>query len=179
MLKLKRFIPLAWLPLFIAVNATATETDFRFEAGLAFGNGNALATPTNIDFDDDILAQFSLGASQQWHIDENWRFDTALSVTYATTNDLRQVSPAMSLDASLANIGIWADTSLVYKGLWDSARPFVQLGVGKVYGDYQGPNESISGWETGYRALAGMEFDLTDDMSLRIAVGEWDVGDLD
>ena len=168
-----------WLTLVLATSAHATQDPLQFELGISLDNGDSLAVPANVEYDSNIVTQLSLGLSKQWQLDEEWRFDSAMSVSYAFTDVFAQSNSTMAAGSDLENIGIWADSALLYTGFSDSARPFLQLGVGKVYGDYDSADVSVSGWETGYRALAGFEFDLIGDSTLRIAVGEFSVGEIE
>ena len=174
-----KIIIVAVTSLFITQAIAEDQHPVVFNLGLGVINENGLATPSNISIDDAFIPQFEFGVGWETLLTPEWQFSANATASYAYSNSFDIEDQSVKNDAKIENIGFWLDNKLAYNGLSDTIRPFVSLGVGKVYGQYSDNENNISGWATGTRAFVGLEFDVTKDVKLSFAFGTNDIDDID
>jgi len=162
----------------------AAEPNRFFEVGVGIMDENFLAKPEGVTLDDPLIPGVSLGIGYEYSLNEDWQLQSALSLNHARSGrfvmqNAFQPSTQNILNATVENTGLWLDTRLKYTSLFDNVSPFVSVGAGRVYGRYQDDISSVSGWENGVRAQAGLEFEVSPDFSFSFALGTGDVGELD
>lgn len=150
----------------------------NFSFGVGLNNGNALLLPKNAEATDDLIPQFSMRAALDQDLNADWILSSGLSVEYANSDIKFTQQQSPLVQSNVKNTGIWLDSKLAYKSLADGVRPFVQVAVGKVHGSYQQNDTKHSDWETGYKIVTGLEFDLTEGSSLSIGVGSTNIGSM-
>ncbi|MFC3093622.1 hypothetical protein DRW07_09100 [Alteromonas sediminis] len=82
------------------------------------------------------------------------------------------------VSANALSLGIWADNTLSYTGYADTVTPFITVGLGKVYSRFEQNQQALSDWSTGYKVVAGLKFDLSENSTLSVGVGHVDSGHL-
>ena len=182
---MKKAILLALLLPFYAnssqINADAElhqEQDYYKFAGISFNQGLFMAVPENYDIDTNLTTGFTLGIGQVYELSPQWDLDTTLRLEYNNVRLTPENAVAEERSGRLENLGLWADGTFSYNGLSDTFRPFVQVGVGQVYGSFNNQQENIHGFESGYRAGVGIEFDLVNDITFSIAFMKSEVDEL-
>ena len=159
----------------LASQAFADEDAKYFSLGVGFAQQDSIVLPVGQHLDTDTVPFYTLGVGQDFTLSPQWRLSTGVALEYLESNNL--TSPLMT-DGEIKNVGVWANGALKYTGFSDSVRPFVQLGVGKIYADYKDNLGNQSGWETGTSVTAGFEFDVQKDMTFSIGFGTRDTGTL-
>jgi hypothetical protein len=157
--------------MFVGSTAMANESEYEFDLGLSMGYGDNLLAPKNVDINSELVPSVSLGLSKTWYDTQDWQFSSRLAVQYTNATNVAFTKQEQILSADIENTGLWADGKLAYTGFSDSYRPFVTLGVGAVYGNYEDESKKLSGWGAGVRAVTGFEFDLSKDASFNIGLG--------
>ena len=163
----------------LALQAENAAPERFFEVGVGIIDESFLTTPRQFQVNDSLIPVLSVGVGYDIQLKQDWQLQTSLSISHAKSDRFVAANPWQMQNADLENTGIWVDTRLKYTAMFDGVNPFVSLGAGRVYGNYRDEQTQISGWETGYRAFAGLEFDVSQDMSFSLAVGTADVGHID
>ena len=174
--------PILLVAAFLPLSAQA-ETNHFYEVSLGVMDENFLAKPTDVTLDDPLIPSVSLGVGYEFPLSQDWQMQTALSLAHARSGrfvaqDSLQPFAQNRQNADLENTGLWIDTRFKYTALFDGVSPFVSVGAGRVYGRYQDGINDISDWETGVRAFAGLEFEVSPDFSFSFALGTAKLGDL-
>ncbi len=107
--------------------------------------------------------KIGLGIGYQFQLSENWLLENELSIDYSKAN-LTQTSFGESSYGQADSLGIWVKTRLKRQNLFANVSPFIELDAGLVNVDYQLNN-------TIYKAIAGLEFSLENDMKISIGMG--------
>ena len=143
--------------------------------GVGFAGQQSMVLPAGQELDTDVVPFYTLGVGQDMTLSPDWRLTTELSLEYLETNNL---SSALLMDAKVKNVGLWASGAIKYTGFSGSVRPFVQVGVGQIYADYQDNHGRQQGWENATKVTAGLEFDVHKDMTFSVGFGSRDTGTL-
>ncbi|MBC3764860.1 hypothetical protein [Neptunicella marina] len=153
------------------LSVNAEETQFFKQLSFSLVNGNTLATPDNTSLNSDFFPQIALGIGFEQQLSDNWQWQSAVSVEYSHAHSQLQQGDNTQVNAGISNSGLWVSNTLKRVNLIDDVSPFITLEVGRVKSDVQTQTNNQQQWQTGYRALAGLEFNLDNDMSLSVAVG--------
>ncbi len=151
----------------------------QFELGLAFVTDSALALPENAEASESLVPSLSFGFGFEQDLDKDWKLTNNLSLSYAQTDIKLATALPGSTSTNVENTGLWLDSTFSYRPFKNGVNPFVSMGVGKVYGKYQDGIGKVSSWATGYRAMAGFEFEIDHGTSFSIAVGTADISALE
>lgn len=155
---------------------SAVEDPVYYFYGLSLSNVESLASPANGEFSAEIVPGITLGVGTEYRLNPEWVIESELSLDYSNTKFRFNAEPATAYD-NLSNLGIWATSKLKREHLFANVSPFIELGVGKVNVHYDQQNESVNDWTTGTKALIGVEFDVTDLVTVSFAVGKNDYAD--
>ncbi len=176
---MKRFL---WL--FLGVIAShqivADEGDYHINLGVGLVNEQLLLLPSGTELSDEFIPYFELGVGKEYVLSPNWRLSADLNLAYSEGDvDLSQNTAGTPFSSKFKNIGLWADSTIKYTALFDNARPFLSVGVGRIYGEFSDSESNLSGWDSGYRVSTGFEFDLGKKSSFSVGLGTGNVGQLD
>lgn len=137
--------------------------------GLGLSNGENLLLPDNGRLTTGLIPELSLGLSKAYRLDQNWLIDSSLSAEWAE-GDFQFGD--MGIDKSNAeNLGLWASSRLIRENWFENASPFIELGVGRVRGDFGVAEKQTHEWATAARARVGMMFTLSEDSDFSISIG--------
>ena len=164
-----KLIPLLVLVLWIH-SANAENQDTYHFVSLGLTDGGQLASEHAVSWDDKLIPELSFGLGQSSPLSDDWQIDTELSLTFAETN--QPVTAFHFQPASLTNVGIWGTARLKQTSLFDSAHPFLEMALGVVHVDEHFAGQKYTGEKFGLKLHAGIEFTLTESMSLSIAAGQ-------
>lgn len=175
----------ALLSLFTLLMITLTSTDSRahsdwfYEVSMGLLDKDFLVAPEQVHFTGKLTPSVSLGIGHTSQLAPDWKWDNVISLTHAQTSRVASILENGELTGGqLDNTGIWLDSRIAYTGLFERVSPFVSVGVGKIYGQYNDTMLSRSGLETATRAFIGAEYQLTDDTSISLALGHGETGNL-
>ena len=160
--------------------AHGTENDKLFYTlGFSLTNENGLALPQNTELDSQFIPLIELGVGMQIPLSDAWVFSPSITLSQTLEESYQFTQPEFGFrNVDISNTGVWVDSKLAYTALSKHIRPFIDVGVGQVYGRYTDNGQTISSWETGVRAFVGVEFDVTKDSKISFAFGTSDISDL-
>lgn len=163
-----------------ALSQSNEKSDTFFSLGLGLVQEDLLAKPGDFPPANQLTPSMSIGLGISQQISDNWQLENRLSLEHLQTNLTFSDNEVNANNETyrLNNTGLWLSSALKYTALHQDMRPFVQLDVGKVYAEFQGPEGNDYGLETGYRAGIGMEFDMEKGSSLSFAVMAGDTNSL-
>lgn len=160
-------------------SACAEDTSAWYaELGVGLMDEDILVAPGNVEPQDQLIPSVSIGLGYSHALAPDWLLETSMTLEHARGDVWEQTPQDLPQNGRLENSGLWVNSKVKYTGGFEDISPFVSVGVGRVYGRYEDNNTRISGWETGYRAFAGLEFDITPDVSFSLAVGHVEAGDI-
>lgn len=100
-----------------------------------------------------------------------------MSIDYSQSN-IELAAEDQTVSATIENSGIWLDTKLSYQSFHSSVNPFIEMSVGQVYGKYHALGHSHSDWQTGVKVSTGLEFTLSNDSTISLAVGHSNIDNM-
>lgn len=151
----------------------AEELQPYYFYGAALSHVDMLATPEQSNVRAKYVPSVFIGMGYEFNISHDWKVEWNNSLNFSKAN-LSPIEIAVPEYSTLTNVGLWSHAKLKYTGLSEHASPFIRAGVGLVNVDYSLDGQSKNTWDTGTNLQVGFEFELSEDSTISIAVGQPD-----
>jgi hypothetical protein len=160
----------------------ADENSYTF-VGFGLTHYNDLANLELSKVDIDLVPEVSLGFGKNYMLNQDWELSTEVSLHYAKAhfsgvidaNDMNNTYQAQqTFSGNYEALGIWATSRFKYVSLSESVTPYIELAVGAVetnYGTLFGEEKDHG---LAYKAVAGLQFEIANDVTFSLGFGTSD-----
>lgn len=146
--------------------------------GLELSKPTIKLTEQNVTFNQNITPKFSFGLGKIFQLDENWQLISEISLDYSSSSIKRNTTTNNLSSGRFNELGLWTSAKLKRNNIFQHVAPFVELSVGTVNANYKFNGDTSKDRLTGYKAMAGLEFNIADKSTLSVAVGYSNFDDL-
>ena len=168
-LKVKVLILLI-LSLGVASKSFSTSEKISPFVSLGIAKTDYFESTENSQYHSSWSPVIGVGLGHELQLSENWSFESELRLDLSTAS-IRRDSSFGTDNTQLKTTSLWIVGKIKRDQLFENTSPFVSLELGRVNLDYQFDQETMNKNITAYKAIAGLEFDLENDMSVSVGVG--------
>lgn len=168
-LKVKVLILLI-LSLGLASKAYSASDEIYPFVSLGIAKTNYFESTDDYQYHSSWSPILGVGLDHELQLSENWSFESELRLDFSTAS-IRRGSSFGTDNTQLKTTGLWIAGKIKRDRLFENISPFVSVELGRVNLDYQFDQEAMNKNITAYKAIAGIEFDLENDMSVSVGVG--------
>ena len=151
--------------------ASEEKTTPNFSIGFGLVTSESMLQPKGAEVNPYLVPKFSIRAAQDHKLNQDWQLSSGISIDYSQADLQISTEQQASLKTRLENTGLWLDSKLSYQSFDQQLTPFVQVSVGKIYGEYNNGTRQTSDWQTGYKLTTGLEFNLTKGSTISFGIG--------
>jgi hypothetical protein len=159
--------------------AMATDNEYYKFVGLGLNHYDNLANLDLSHTEIDLVPEIFFGLGKKYQLNEDWQLLNEISLHYAKThfsgfveNDrANNFSQEQSFSGNYEALGLWATSRFNYVSLSEKVSPFIELAVGVVqtnHGTLFGEDKNN---DIAYKAITGLEFEVSNDITFSIGFG--------